>query len=69
MDRSICGPVVQDIKHLIATISTCSVVHVRRELNEVAHLLARSSEFSLSSVWRGVPTDCIRQTLCIYNSI
>jgi ribonuclease HI len=66
MDRSICGPVVQDIKHLIATFSTCSVVHVRRELNAAAHLLARFSEFSLSSVWRGVPPDCIRRTLCIY---
>jgi ribonuclease HI len=65
MDRSICGPVVQDIKHLIATFSAYSVVHVRRELNAAMHLLARSSKFSLSSVWRGVPPDCIRRTLCI----
>jgi hypothetical protein len=29
-----------------------------------AHLLAHSSEFSVSSVWRGVSPNCIRETIC-----
>jgi hypothetical protein len=45
MDRSICGPVVENMKQLIATILVCSVVHVCHELNETAHLLACSNEF------------------------
>jgi ribonuclease HI len=64
MDRSICGPVIQDIKSLVASFLQCSIFHVRREQNMGAHLLARSSEFSMSSVWRGVSPNCIRETIC-----
>uniref|UniRef100_A0A8I6WDP0 RNase H type-1 domain-containing protein n=1 Tax=Hordeum vulgare subsp. vulgare TaxID=112509 RepID=A0A8I6WDP0_HORVV len=42
MDRSLRGPVIQDIKHLRTSFSTCSIFHVRREQNVSAHLLARS---------------------------
>uniref|UniRef100_A0A8I6Z987 RNase H type-1 domain-containing protein n=1 Tax=Hordeum vulgare subsp. vulgare TaxID=112509 RepID=A0A8I6Z987_HORVV len=40
--RSICGPVIQDIKQLRASVTSCSIFHVRREQNVAAHLLARS---------------------------
>jgi hypothetical protein len=59
-----CGPVIQDIKNLVATFNNCSILFVRRVQNYAAHYLARSSELSCKSVWRGVPPVCIRDTIC-----
>jgi ribonuclease HI len=64
LDRSMCGPVIQDIKNLVATFNNCSILFVRRVQNFAAHYLARSSELSCKSVWRGVPPVCIRDTIC-----
>jgi hypothetical protein len=56
---------VGDIKHLVKVFSSVSFVHVRRRLNEAAHILAKSCVNALSSqVLYSVP-DCIRRTLCI----
>ena len=63
-DRSFCGAVIQDIRELISSFSACSLLHVRREQNVAAHFLARSSESQGCRVWRGVPPDCIRETIC-----
>jgi ribonuclease HI len=63
-DRSLIGPVIHDIKNLVASFSSCSIKHVVRGLNVPAHILAKSS-FALGPVvWRGVSPDCIRETLC-----
>jgi ribonuclease HI len=65
VDRSMVGILVSDIKHLATVFSSVSFVHVRRRLNEAAHLLAKSCVNALSSqVFYSVP-DCIRRTLCI----
>jgi hypothetical protein len=65
MDRSACGSIVHDIKRLANNFSSVSFRHVGREQNVAAHRLARSCEFYSLSVWRGVPPDCIRETICI----
>jgi hypothetical protein len=64
-DRSFCGPVLEDIKSLMSSFSSCSIHHVYRGRNVAAHCLARSSEDSSMSVWRGVPLECIQDTIYI----
>jgi ribonuclease HI len=63
-DRSACGAVIADIKKLALNFSVCSFQHVNRVRNYVAHKLARASEFSCLSVWRGVPPDYIQVEIC-----
>ena len=65
MDRSLCGPMIQDIKHLRTSFSTSSIFHVRREQNVSAHLLARSCNQLGCRVWRGVAPECIRESICM----
>jgi hypothetical protein len=64
-DRSSCGPIIKDIKNLIKAFSSCSIIHVSRFQNVVAHCLARSAHCLPRSVWRGLPPECIRETICI----
>jgi ribonuclease HI len=64
-DRSACGVVIQDIRALMASFNKCSISYVSRVQNYAAHHLARSMELACKSVWRGVPPDCIRETICI----
>jgi ribonuclease HI len=63
-DRSYVGVVVQDIKTIATSFHEFSVSHVRRQCNESAHILARSAELFISSVFRNFAPDCIRKTLC-----
>jgi hypothetical protein len=63
-DRSACRAVIADIKKLALNFSVCSFQHVNRVQNSVAHKLARASEFSCLSVWRGVPPDYIQVEIC-----
>jgi ribonuclease HI len=65
MDRSASGPVILDIKSMMASFSACSIRHVSHLQNVAAHHLARSLELSRRFVWRCVPPECIRETLCI----
>uniref|UniRef100_A0ACD5UMW3 Uncharacterized protein n=1 Tax=Avena sativa TaxID=4498 RepID=A0ACD5UMW3_AVESA len=53
-DRPLCGPVLEDIKSLMASFNSCSIRHVYRGQNVAAHCLARSSDDSSLSIWRGV---------------
>jgi hypothetical protein len=64
-NRSFCGPVLEDIKSLMPSFESCSIHHVYRGQNVAAHCLARCSEDSCMSVWRGVPPECIQDTICI----
>jgi hypothetical protein len=63
-DRSLCGPVIHDIRRLAQDFVSCSFRHVYRGLNIVAHSLTKFSEISLCSVWRGFTPDCIREAIC-----
>jgi hypothetical protein len=63
-DRSLCGPVIHDIRKLADFFTSCFFRHVYRSINVVAHSLAKSSEFSVCHVWRGVIPDCIREIIC-----
>jgi hypothetical protein len=63
--QKFCGPVFDDIKSLMSSFGSCSIRHVYRGQNVAAHCLARSSEDSSMSVWRGVPPECIQDTICI----
>jgi hypothetical protein len=64
LDRSSVGVVVQDIKSLAANFTSILFDHVRRQYNESAHILARSAELFVSSIFRNSAPDCIRKTLC-----
>jgi hypothetical protein len=64
-DRSVCAPIIEDIKTLLNSFSSCSITHVSRVQNFAAHCLAWSCELLPTSVWRGVSPECIRQTICI----
>ena len=63
-DRSACGAVIEDIKRLLSSFLSSSVIHVYRSQNVAAHVLAHSVESSSSSMWRGVPPECIRDAIC-----
>jgi hypothetical protein len=63
-DRSLCGPVIHDIRRLAQDFVSYSFRHVYRGLNIVAHSLAKFSEISLCSVWRGFTPECIREAIC-----
>jgi hypothetical protein len=64
LDRSIVGVVIQDIKQLQTRFSSFTISHVRRQCNVLAHILARSAELFLSTVFRNFTPECIRETLC-----
>jgi hypothetical protein len=63
-DRSLVGTVVNDIKIHAEDFSLCSFKHVSRNLNVVAHRLARSSEHSICYFSLDVISECIRAELC-----
>ena len=65
VDRSSVGLLVAGIKLLVRGFTSVSFCHVKRGLNEAAHILAKSCVSANSScVFNYVP-DCIRGTLCI----
>ncbi|KAB2612730.1 hypothetical protein D8674_035046 [Pyrus ussuriensis x Pyrus communis] len=35
------GSIIEDVKHLLSTVSEACVAHIRRQANSVAHRLAR----------------------------
>uniref|UniRef100_A0ACD5VPV2 Uncharacterized protein n=1 Tax=Avena sativa TaxID=4498 RepID=A0ACD5VPV2_AVESA len=63
-DRSLCGPITHDIRQMVRSFNSCTFQHVKRGLNVLAHKLAKFSEFSVCSVWRGYSPDCIREDIC-----
>jgi hypothetical protein len=64
LDHSSVGVVVQDIKSLAANFTSISFDHVRHHCNELEHILARSVELFVSSIFRNSAPDFIRKTLC-----
>jgi ribonuclease HI len=65
-DRSDVGLVLKDIKVLAEGFSSVSFKHVRRSLNEAAHLLARSCDLASLGFISDFALDLIRETLCNY---
>jgi hypothetical protein len=65
VDRSSVGLLVDGIKSMTSSFTSVSFIHVKHNLNEAAHILAKScGTFTFSDVFYSVP-DCIRRTLCI----
>jgi hypothetical protein len=65
MDRSSVGLVVAGIKQLVSGFTSVSFCHVKRVLNEAAHVLAKSCQDVNSSFISYSVPDCIRGLLCI----
>jgi hypothetical protein len=63
-DRSVCGPVIEDLKFMSRNFVSCEFHHVYRVINVAAHLLARECESLVSCVWRSTAPDCIRDAIC-----
>jgi ribonuclease HI len=63
-DRSSLGTVIADIKSLASDFESCTFKFARRELNVVAHKLARSAEALVCNISVGVIPDYIREELC-----
>jgi hypothetical protein len=65
MDRSHTGIIIEDIKLLMRTSSVIfSFIHVIRLCNQVAHVLARSADQIVESVWFDSPPVSIMSKLC-----
>ena len=63
-DRSPAGSVVMDIKHMVDGFSSATFRHVRRSLNEAAHILAKTCNLSGLGFFSNSAPDCIWETLC-----
>jgi hypothetical protein len=64
-DRSSVGIIAAGIKHLVKDFTSVSFRHVRRVLNEVAHLLAKSCVNVNSSFIFHSVSKFLRGTFCI----
>jgi hypothetical protein len=64
VDRSIIGAVVADIKTLAADFESCSFKFFSRNLNVVAHKLARYAEPMVCNISVGVIPELIQKELC-----
>ncbi|XP_073357926.1 uncharacterized protein [Aegilops tauschii subsp. strangulata] len=63
-DFSPLGPVVEEVKRLLASRESWKIAWVRRDANKAAHLLAREAvSTKLSKVWLHVPPDFLLQTI------
>jgi ribonuclease HI len=63
-DRSLHGPLVEDIKEIMAGFEEITVRAVRRRANKVAHVLAKEGcDNKLSRSWLGVPPAVIVSVL------
>ena len=64
-DRSPVGSVVMDIKLMVDGVSSATFRHVKRSLNEAAHILARTCDLSSVGFISNSAPEFIRETLCI----
>jgi hypothetical protein len=64
VDRSIHGPIVEEIKLMLQDFVEVQVKHVRRSCNEAAHKLAKvGCENNTCNRWMVSPPDFIVKTL------
>ncbi|KAK3164390.1 hypothetical protein QOZ80_1AG0017010 [Eleusine coracana subsp. coracana] len=65
VDRSHTGIIIEDIKQAKRVSPVVfSFIHVSRNCNEVAHILAKSADHLYESVWFDVPSEFILSKLC-----
>lgn len=64
-DRSHTKVVINDIKRSCGPPSKFSFIHVKRQCNEAAHVLAKSSELCTRSVWLEEAPEIIRPILSV----
>jgi hypothetical protein len=66
MDRSIHGPLVEEIKEMLQQFEASSIEHVRRHSNGVAHGLAkRGCRNKVSENWMGCPPGFVMNLLSV----
>jgi ribonuclease HI len=66
MDRSIHGPLVEEIKEMLQLFEASSIEHVRRHSNGVAHGLAkRGCRNKVSENWMGCPPGFVMKLLSV----
>jgi len=66
MDRSVHGPLVEEIKSLLRSFGVVSICAVRRSANVAAHLLAKDScDKKTCNVWGSVAPVCVRNQLVL----
>jgi hypothetical protein len=63
LDRSIVGPIVQDIKNLVKG-TPFSFIYIPRGCNEAAHVIARLANQCSGSAWCNVAPESIQAILC-----
>ena len=64
LDRSVHGPLVEEIKELLKTFDDRKIMHVRRSANGVAHTLAkRGCDNKCCNSWVGSPPSLIVNVL------
>jgi ribonuclease HI len=64
LDRSVHGPLVEEIKTLLGEFEDVVICHVRRSGNGVAHLLAKEGcKNKCNSSWSGTFPDCVLNLL------
>ncbi|XP_020151424.1 uncharacterized protein [Aegilops tauschii subsp. strangulata] len=63
-DLSVLGPMIKEVKNMLATRERWKVTWARRMVNGAAHGLAKEGvPNNLSKVWVHVPPDCILHTI------
>jgi hypothetical protein len=66
MNRSIHGPLVEEIKEMLQQFEASSIVHVHRHSNGVAHGLAkRGCRNKVSENWMGCPPGFVMNLLSV----
>ena len=70
MDRSVHGPLVEEIKSLLKGFDVFSVNHVRRTCNVVAHRLAKEGcENNVCNTWLGCPPGWLMDLVALDASV
>jgi hypothetical protein len=64
-DRSQVGALVKDIKTLVAGFNSATFHHVRRSLNELTHVLAKTCNLASVGFISDFAPDVIRKTLYV----
>ena len=63
-DLSPIGPIIEEVRQLLASMESWRITWVRREANGAAHLLAKEAvSNNLCKVWLHVPPDFILRTV------
>jgi ribonuclease HI len=66
IDRSVHGPLVEDIKKMLDEFEASSILHVRRSGNKIAHRLAKEGcSNKVEDSWLGSPPEFVMNLLVL----